>query len=391
MKSRKNYKYVDLITSEMAHAVPGTQKLLAEVEVQTGACLESKNGEAMNRKKPQRINEKVKLAYDWDYRQMTDYFRCSFVCESLAQILSVCQAVEERLIIIRIKNRFAKKYDVTLSGGYRDVQMCAYMSPPDEGDREEFVFEVQIHLKAVLDIESKLQSKDSTGSTGHQRYVQFRQINERLKRIEELSRTDRWHDYVDPPKHKHGFKSSSVRRSRSKVSSVHEKKSIKRTGRYILPTDAECMGERVEKLDTSLYEDTAMFQDPVNMNQHCDEMDSINQTLDTLNEKPKQDFPSSTFDLMQHVDSEAIRETLQSANESSNLHVNDRYTLEAQRDCKNLDMCLFKSTEQEKKALNTQYQNSCSSNDVGNEENNEYLNVYDNVLDDDAFFDDFLI
>jgi len=134
-------------------------------------------------KKDERCLEKAKLAYCDDYARLKDIRRGSMVCPTVGHIVEALQALHsdgatrpEGCQVLRVKNRFDRTYDAKMrSAGYRDVQLNVRV--PGTA----LVAEVQLHLAAAEKLKSTLRDQaDGIGRTGHQRYVSFRSIMERL-------------------------------------------------------------------------------------------------------------------------------------------------------------------------------------------------------------------
>ena len=129
-------------------------------------------------KKDERCLEKASLAYADDYSRLKDLRRASIVCPSVAGIVLLCQDLAvSNLQLLRVKNRFDRKYQAEQSAGYRDLQFNIQV--PGTG----LVWELQVHLAAIEGLKTKIRDEaDATGRTGHMRYVAFRQIKERLEK-----------------------------------------------------------------------------------------------------------------------------------------------------------------------------------------------------------------
>ena len=108
---------------------------------------------------------------------LQDLRRASIVCDNIAQIDETIRRLEaDGIKICRIKNRFFRDYNATnLSAGYRDLQLNVMI--PGTG----LIWELQIHLAAIEKLKSQLRDQDDgSGRTGHERYIAFRTIMERL-------------------------------------------------------------------------------------------------------------------------------------------------------------------------------------------------------------------
>ena len=126
-----------------------------------------------------RVLEKARLCYDQDLRRITDFERRSMVCETFEQMESLLRDLNQLLTLIRVKNRFAKSNKhAKATAGYRDLQVLAYLPGTT------FIVEFQFHLRPLFDIKSStIDTQDATGKTGHERYVEFREIKEGLKMV----------------------------------------------------------------------------------------------------------------------------------------------------------------------------------------------------------------
>jgi hypothetical protein len=135
-------------------------------------------------KKDDRAMEKARLAYQGRYDLLKDLRRASIVCPNIATVCNVVEYVADfsksGLQVVRIKNRFARNYDANKeSAGYRDLQFNVLVP------NTKLIWELQVHLKDVEALKSNLRDQsDRSGLSGHQRYVEFRTIRERIKEEE---------------------------------------------------------------------------------------------------------------------------------------------------------------------------------------------------------------
>ena len=128
-------------------------------------------------KKKARKEEKAKLAYGGNYSKLKDLRRVSMICKNIKEINDAIIRLEAAGIdICRVKNRFDRRYMAAeLSAGYRDLQLNIRI--PGTG----LIWELQIHLEAIEALKSELcDVADESGRTGHQRYIAYRTIMERL-------------------------------------------------------------------------------------------------------------------------------------------------------------------------------------------------------------------
>ena len=136
-------------------------------------------------KKNDRAMEKARLAYRGRYDLLKDLRRASIVCPDIATVCTLVEYIADisksGLQVVRIKNRFARSYNANKeSAGYRDLQFNVLVP------KTQLIWELQVHLKDIEALKTKLRDQaDPYGRTGHQRYVAFRTITERIKDKEE--------------------------------------------------------------------------------------------------------------------------------------------------------------------------------------------------------------
>eukprot|EP00040_Diaphanoeca_grandis_P036769 m.236184 g.236184 ORF g.236184 m.236184 type:complete len:1287 (+) comp33678_c0_seq1:280-4140(+) len=126
-------------------------------------------------KKQERIFQKAEQSYSWDLSRITDYRRFSLVCPNFEVIENVLKDIAQITKCVRIKNRFSKlNKNATETAGYRDLQLCV--------EDHELIFEVQLHLAPIYDKKNdRAAACDASGMSGHDRYVQFRNVKEKLR------------------------------------------------------------------------------------------------------------------------------------------------------------------------------------------------------------------
>jgi hypothetical protein len=123
-------------------------------------------------KKDERLFEKAEKAYRGDLRKVTDFERCSFICDNFGDVLIVFNELFLILDVVRIKNRFARSNKTAKeSGGYRDLQLVAML-------QSGLLLEVQIHLEAFYKLKTEVAGDVDGGQSGHERYIDFRQLKE---------------------------------------------------------------------------------------------------------------------------------------------------------------------------------------------------------------------
>jgi hypothetical protein len=92
--------------------------------------------------------------YMCDFSRCNDIVRCTVVVAKLADVTSVVSALLDsaRVVVVRIKNRFADGYDAKPSGGYLDCQLLVVFN--DGNGRWQFG-EVQVNLEQMVAIKER--------------------------------------------------------------------------------------------------------------------------------------------------------------------------------------------------------------------------------------------
>ena len=123
-----------------------------------------------------RLFQKARMSYKGNLRRVTDFERCSFVCVDFGAMAAVFEGLTGVVETMRIKNRFSKSNkEATESGGYRDLQVVARVAGG-------LLLEIQVHLTTFHELKTMVaEDTDQDGQTGHQRYVQFRQLKEKAE------------------------------------------------------------------------------------------------------------------------------------------------------------------------------------------------------------------
>ena len=95
------------------------------------------------------------------------------MCDNFGGVLVVYNELFVMLEIVRVKNRFAKcNKTAKESGGYRDLQLVARL-------QSGLLLEIQVHLKAFYVLKTEVAgNEDGEGQSGHERYIDFRQLKE---------------------------------------------------------------------------------------------------------------------------------------------------------------------------------------------------------------------
>eukprot|EP00039_Didymoeca_costata_P000170 m.44431 g.44431 ORF g.44431 m.44431 type:complete len:793 (-) comp10094_c0_seq2:97-2475(-) len=117
------------------------QKISAKVTISPGSV-----------KKVRRIIFKSLIKYGGNFSNCCDMARATLKVANLEDVAKVVETllVAEPLTVLRVKNRFAAKYDAIPEGGYRDVQLLCTI--PVSGI-EHFV-EIQVNLSSMSEVKS---------------------------------------------------------------------------------------------------------------------------------------------------------------------------------------------------------------------------------------------
>jgi hypothetical protein len=106
-------------------------------------------------KKLERMTFKTLTKYGADFSCCNDVVRCTVVTGSFAAMAVVVEAIlgsEQRVVVVRAKNRFAPGYDANPSGGYLDFQMLVVF---DDGSGKFQFGEIQVNLEAMVKIKER--------------------------------------------------------------------------------------------------------------------------------------------------------------------------------------------------------------------------------------------
>jgi hypothetical protein len=123
-----------------------------------------------------RALQKVFRSYQGDWRRLGDLCRTSLVFSTIPQIEACLRAIgaDAELQVLHAGNakmRLREGFDaVTLSGGYRDIQLCVRLATAEARARgvHEHLAEVQLHYAPVIALKS---------DGGHQNYVLRRNLS----------------------------------------------------------------------------------------------------------------------------------------------------------------------------------------------------------------------
>jgi len=115
----------------------------------------------------QRTMEKIVRAYKGKVPLVLDIVRSTVVTETVKEALDVLEVVLANSIVHVIKNRFDIDYDGSDTAGYRDINLQLSFPETNGSEFEGFVFELQIHLRPILDLKN---------DEGHKRYIKVRNL-----------------------------------------------------------------------------------------------------------------------------------------------------------------------------------------------------------------------
>jgi len=118
-------------------------------------------------KTPRRAMEKIYRSYFGNVPPLLDLVRSSIVVDTIDEAMDVLELVLADAIVHTIKNRMDVDYDGNETAGYRDLNVQVGFQETDGTVFEGFVFELQIHLRAVIDMKTDF---------GHKRYVALRNL-----------------------------------------------------------------------------------------------------------------------------------------------------------------------------------------------------------------------
>ena len=168
--TQKRAQYMMKAKKEFQLHMPGTDKMLQSYAAECNAIFEKGPP-----KGKERWLEKARVSYENMLRRVTDIVRRSLIFDNFNDMCRALQMIHESgIVIIRIKNRFDRKNSTAKdTGAYRDVQLLCFAVGT------KMMFEVQLHLRCIHDLkEANAEKVDAQGRTGHERYIEFRQIKE---------------------------------------------------------------------------------------------------------------------------------------------------------------------------------------------------------------------
>lgn len=190
---KERAKYMLLAKKQFRDKMPAADKILMDIAASSNAVYHTGPS-----KGDERWLEKANISYGDNLQRVSDIARRSLTFGDFGEMEAALRKIHDSdLTIIRIKNRFAKGNNAKITGAYRDLQLLCYIPGT------KMFFEVQLHLNCIHDLkQADAQKKGADGRTGHERYIEFRQIIETaeadFKVAEELykSKTGESVDYL---------------------------------------------------------------------------------------------------------------------------------------------------------------------------------------------------
>jgi hypothetical protein len=115
----------------------------------------------------QRALEKIHRSYCGKVPPILDLVRSTIVVETIHSAHEVLELVLHEAVVHTIKNRFDPAFDGRATAGYRDLNLQIEFPEMHDTVFEGFVFELQIHLRAVIAKKTEF---------GHRRYIALRNL-----------------------------------------------------------------------------------------------------------------------------------------------------------------------------------------------------------------------
>ena len=156
---RQNWNDLEELFREAASVKPAFDDMMKNLIVEAGIDpdkeyeFESEHGTKRMQahstaplKGEERCREKVANEYGGEYDRLADVVRCSVICATPDELLSVMRLLAKQAL--RLKNRFATGCE--MGTGYRDANCSVEIPVPGGGEGETHICEVQVHLAAIL-------------------------------------------------------------------------------------------------------------------------------------------------------------------------------------------------------------------------------------------------
>jgi hypothetical protein len=166
---KKKAGYIRKLQKVFVKTMQQSDATLMRIATKCGGNL--KNGPPKDKT---RLFEKARISYKGNLSRVTDFERRSIVCLDFPNLLIALREIDSEFVVIRVKNRFAKEdTGAKRTAGYRDCQLTC------KAKGSNFIFEAQLHLQCIFEVKEEVAtSEDATGQTGHDRYIQFRELME---------------------------------------------------------------------------------------------------------------------------------------------------------------------------------------------------------------------
>ena len=118
-------------------------------------------------KSQKRTLEKIWRSYDGHAEAVTDLVRSTIAADTVEQVHAAFRVIMANANVHLVKNRFDPEFDGKATMGYRDLHLQLTLDDSRNTPYEDFVFEVQIHLKDLLALKS---------NSGHECYIKLRNL-----------------------------------------------------------------------------------------------------------------------------------------------------------------------------------------------------------------------
>lgn len=162
-------KYIKGLQKTFKKEMAKTDAILATISAASDAKLHVGDSKSITR-----LLEKARLSYAENLKLVTDYERRALEFAAFHGMTEALKMIFRDFIVIRIKNRFDKENTAAKrTGAYRDIQVVCYV----KGTK--LLFELQLHLTCIYEVKSSVAAtKDANNKTGHDRYIEFRELKE---------------------------------------------------------------------------------------------------------------------------------------------------------------------------------------------------------------------
>lgn len=162
-------KYIKGLRKTFKKEMAKTDAILATIAAASDAKLHIGDSKSTTR-----LVQKARLSYNENLKLVTDFERRALEFAAFHGMTEALKMIFRDFIVIRIKNRFDKENTAAKrTGAYRDIQVVCYV----KGTK--LLFELQLHLTCIYEVKSSVAAtKDANNKTGHERYIEFRELKE---------------------------------------------------------------------------------------------------------------------------------------------------------------------------------------------------------------------